>query len=162
MVTPCSFLQLFSCPSQALVRISSCLLFSGVCRAVPRNVFVHLFPLCSSLLEFSEILECVTWCLSFTWESPPLLSDIKYSSCPVHSFHTGFQVCEHILPQRVDLVFLPLLQHIHTRLLSFCFNLSNFYWSIFTSLDSSFFLSLVPSSDDPVTGFPLLSFTFRF
>ena len=63
---------------------------------------------------------------------------IKYSSCPVHSFHMGLRLCEHILPQRVDLVLLPLLRHILTRLLSFCFNLSNVYWSVFTSLDSSF------------------------
>lgn len=88
-------------------------MFSGARCALPWDVFAHLFLLCAPLLAFSEVLECVIWCLSFTGRALHCCY-VKYPSCSAHSFHTGFRLCRHILPQQAPLERPPLLQHIRT------------------------------------------------
>lgn len=121
------------------------LLFSGARCALPWDVFAHLFLLCAPLLAFSEVLECVIWCLSFTGRALHCCY-VKYPSCSAHSFHTGFRLCRHILPQQAHPEARPSSSTYAPRLLSSpCFGLRSLCWSVFAPLAPSLLLSLVPS-----------------
>lgn len=125
------------------MRIALSLFFrSSLCPAL--ECLCSSVSLCAPLLAFSEVLECVTWCLSFTGRALHCCY-VKYPSCSAHSFHMGFRLCRHILPQQAHLERLPLLQHIRTTVLCLRFRLRSLCWSVFAPLAPSLLLSLVPS-----------------